>query len=55
MFYEKRNFLFHNYNRARDFFIAYPEQLIELEQYCTKLVNNITLTVKNRQYLWCSR
>lgn len=43
MFYEKRSLLFHNYSRARDYFIAYPEQLIELEQYCTELVNNIII------------
>ena len=41
MFYQKRSLLFHNYNQARDYFIAYPDQLIELEQYCTTLVNNI--------------
>lgn len=41
MFYEMRNLLFQNYNRARDYFIAHPEQLISLERYCTELVNNI--------------
>lgn len=43
MFYEKRGFLFNNYNRARDYFIAYPEQLMELEKYCTELVKNIII------------
>lgn len=41
MYYEKRDQLFHSYNKARDHFIAYPDQLIRLEQYCTGLVNNI--------------
>lgn len=39
MFYEGRDFLFHNYNRARAYFLANPDQLIALEQYCSKLVN----------------
>ena len=43
MFYEKRNLLFHNYNRARDYFISCPNQLIDLEQYCAELVNNIIM------------
>lgn len=41
MFYEQRGFLFNNYNRARDYFIAHPDQLIELERYCTELVNDV--------------
>lgn len=43
MFNEKRNILFQNYNRARDHFIANPDELIELEQYCTQLVNNVII------------
>lgn len=41
MFHENREFLFQNYQRARDFFLQRPELLIQLEAYTAQLVNEI--------------
>lgn len=41
MFDEKRNILFQNYCKARQYFIQNPSSLIQLEYYITGLINNI--------------
>lgn len=41
MFYEYRDMLCANYNRAKDFFCLYPDLLIEVERYVCETVNNI--------------
>lgn len=41
MFNEKRPDIFNNYNRAKDYFIAHPDELIAVEQFITESVNGI--------------
>lgn len=41
MYDEKRSFLWNNYHAARDFLVAHPEILIELEWFTTELVNQM--------------
>ena len=40
MFNAKRQLMWHEYNRARDYFIQHPDQLINVEHYIVDLVNN---------------
>ena len=40
MFYEYRDMLCANYNRAKDFFCSHPDMLIEIEHYVSEIVNN---------------
>lgn len=40
MFHEKRDLMYEEYNRARDYFIQNPNQLIAIEHYIVDLVNN---------------
>ncbi len=40
MFYRYRDILCQNYNRAKDFFCAHPDTLMELERYVTQIVNS---------------
>lgn len=39
MFFEYRDILCENYNRAKDFFCANPDMLIEVEHYVSEVVN----------------
>lgn len=41
MYYEKRDFLFDQFHKGRDFFIAYADQLIELEHYISSIIYNV--------------
>lgn len=40
MFNEKRELMFNQYNRARNYFIQNPNQLIEVEHHIVNLVNH---------------
>lgn len=40
MFYEYRDMLCANYNRAKDFFCSHPDMLIEVERYVSAIVND---------------
>lgn len=40
MFNAKRDLMFQEYNKARNYFINHPDQLINLEHYMVDLVND---------------
>lgn len=48
MYYENRNRMCKNYNRARTFFIDNPDSLIELEKFLTEIVND-TIVVNYKE------
>lgn len=43
MFYEFRPMMFNNYQRAKNYFLDHPDQLIDIESYITSIVNDCIL------------